>query len=176
MEVAYGGFLDAHEVSPIAIMALDISRFRMITRSYGTKKGDELLVAIAGILKLKYPKSLISRKFGSDEFYIITTGLAENLKIEAQHINAEIRNLFPEMLISMSFGIYQIKDRSESLTSAALKVVFAHSQAKENPFQSAVIFDNAMSEAEAHDQFLTDRFRKAIENKEFKVYVSRDIT
>ena len=171
MEVAYGSFLDTHEGSPIAIMALDISRFRMITRSYGTKKGDELLVAIAGILKRKYPKSLISRKFGSDEFYIITTGLAENLKIEAQHINAEIRNLFPEMLISMSFGIYQVKDRSEPLASAALKVVFAHSQAKENPFQSAVIFDNAMSEAEAHDQFLTDRFRKAIENKEFKVYV-----
>ncbi|MCR5491309.1 MAG: EAL domain-containing protein [Bacilli bacterium] len=170
-DTGYIQFLNEHKNTPVVMMALDISRFRMISRSYGVAKADQLLVSVAGILKRKYPRSFISRRYGSDVFYIVTNGLAENLLIEAQNINAEIRSLYPEMLINMAFGIYQIKDRTESFAAASLKVAFAHAQAKEDPFLSIVIFDDEMAETEKHDQLLTDQFRKAIANEEFKVYI-----
>lgn len=171
IDTTFERFMNTHKGQPVAMMMLDISRFRMITRSYGVKAADEILVGVANILKRKYPNSILSRKFGSDEFYVITNGLAENLKIEAHHIQNEIRAMFPEMLINMSFGIYQIKNPIEPLSSASLKVIFAHSQAKENPFLSVVTFDDQMAEAERRAQFFTDRFSKAMENNEFVVHI-----
>ena len=170
-ETRFASFLNAKEGKPIALMSLDIVNFRTISRSYGFSKGDELLVSIADVLRDTFPDGIVCRQSGTDQFLVITTGLADNVSLEAQHVLRKTRSAYPNISISMAFGIYQLSDRHEEFRVALLKLAFAHRMAKDNPMQPIAVFDDRTAEVEEKEKRLTDRFRKAITEGEFEIYL-----
>ncbi len=167
----YSRFLEENKTLPITIFEFDFLHLRMVARTYGPEKRDEMLGVTAQILRNKYPNALIARRNGSDDLVIITTGVAENIAIEANKISEEVHESFPDIAVTLVFGIYQVKDRSEGLEYSLLKTTFAHKYAKEDPFGRIKIFDENMGEKEAKNLYYTSRFRPALENGEFEVYI-----
>ena len=63
--------LDTNRQLPISIIMADVNGLKIINDSYGHKKGDELLVKTAEILKNVLRKEDIIARFGGDEFAIL---------------------------------------------------------------------------------------------------------
>lgn len=63
--------LDTNRQLPISIIMADVNGLKIINDSYGHKKGDELLVKTAEILKNVLRKEDIITRFGGDEFAIL---------------------------------------------------------------------------------------------------------
>ncbi|MCR5078335.1 MAG: EAL domain-containing protein [Bacilli bacterium] len=171
IEYFYERFLQENANIPITICEFDFLHLRMVARTYGPKKRDELLEATSQVLRKKYPKALIARRNGSDDLIIVTTGVAENIAIEANKISEEIHDLYPDIALTLVFGIYQVKDKSEGLEYSLLKTTFAHKYAKEDPFGRIKIFDEKMGERETKNLYYTSRFRQALESGEFEIYI-----
>ena len=171
IDVFYNDYISQQKDLPIVIMQFDISHFRSVNRSYGVDKGNKILQSIAEILKRKYPNSLLSRKNGSDTFVVVTTGIAENLALEANNIIFEVRSEYPAIMLVLSFGIYQVKDKNEDLNLSMLKVTFAHRVAKEDNLIKIRIYDEDLDKKEQVLQYYTNNFYPSIEEEKFEVYL-----
>lgn len=171
IDTLYADYLEKQKDLPIVIMEFDILHFRVLNRSYGTEFGDRLLKKIAEILKRKYPNSLLSRKNSSDTFVVITTGVAENIAIEANNILQEVRSAFSDIMPYIAFGIYQVKDKKENPNLSFFKAMFAHRFAKEHLNQNIRIYDEELDKREQQYQHYTNNFVNSIKKEEFEVYI-----
>ncbi len=167
----YPKFVKAHSDIPIAMFEFDFLHFRMVSRTYGGSIGDAILRKTADILREKYPSSILSRKNGTDVFLVVTTGIAESLSIEAHKIIDEIQQAFPNIMMTLAFGIYQVKDTREEFDYSVLKTSFAHRYAKEDPLGRVKIFDETMDKRESLSVYFANHFRPSLENGEFLVYI-----
>lgn len=95
----------------IAILFIDLDRFKMINDTLGHDVGDELLVACAKRIKSSLRDSDILARVGGDEFIIITEEL--NNAYSAAHVSEKIIQLFKSPIqtkahllnITLSIGI-----------------------------------------------------------------------
>ncbi|WP_299798198.1 diguanylate cyclase [uncultured Shewanella sp.] len=89
------GRLSRRQQTPMAILMLDIDRFKSINDTYGHLAGDQTLRLIAQTLKenLKRPADLVSR-FGGEEFAIILPNTAEEGAVQvAESIRETVADL-----------------------------------------------------------------------------------
>ena len=171
IDAFYNEYKNQQEDLPIVIVQFDISHFRTVNRSFGSEQGNQILKSIAKILRRKYPNALLSRKNGSDTFIIVTTGVAENIAIEANNIISEMRKEYPSIVLPLSFGIYQVKDKDEDLNLSMLKVSFAHRVAKDDNLSKIRIYDEELEKKEQIAQYYTNNFYSSIEENKFEVYL-----
>lgn len=112
----------------VAIMVLDLDRFKEINDTYGHGLGDEVLKEVAKRLKSVVRRTDTIARMGGDEFLGIFTDIkrVEDIKIVAEKILAVFeKNLMVEgksfsITASMGFSIYPIHgEDTESLLSKA---------------------------------------------------------
>ncbi|MFO7815696.1 MAG: PAS domain S-box protein [Halanaerobiales bacterium] len=80
--------LDTKRQLPISIIMGDINGLKIINDSYGHKKGDQILVKIAGILKNSIREEDILARWAGDEYIIL---LPHTKKRKAQEIVSRIK-------------------------------------------------------------------------------------
>ncbi|HEX7521988.1 MAG TPA: EAL domain-containing protein [Acidimicrobiia bacterium] len=75
LETAIGGERD--EDTSIAVLFLDVDRFKLVNDSLGHEVGDRLLIEVADRLRSSLRPGDTVARFGGDEFTILLTGLYE---------------------------------------------------------------------------------------------------
>ncbi|MCR4561857.1 MAG: EAL domain-containing protein [Bacilli bacterium] len=171
LDYFYPIFLKNNDDMPIVIFEFDFLHFSMISRVYGAETGNKIMKKAAAIIQSKFPKSLITRKNGSDYYIIVTTGIAENIAIECQRLSDEIASSFPSIMMTICYGIYQVKNKQESLETSLSKSALAHKIAKTDPFNRVKIFDDKMNHREEKFLYFNDHFSSSLKNEDFQIYI-----
>jgi len=83
---------------PLAVLFLDLNKFKQINDNYGHEIGDKVLVAFAELLKKTVRKTDTVARLGGDEFVIIAEGLT-NAAEDAAHIGKKIVSALSEPLL-----------------------------------------------------------------------------
>ena len=118
--------LSRHQRSDLAIamLYLDVDRFKHINDTYGHAAGDALLKAFAGYLKLSVRQSDILGRFGGDEFCIALDNIKTpiNAIAVAEKIleNARTPIVFEQHVLTISTSIGITFVQQPQMTSAAL--------------------------------------------------------
>ena len=95
----------------LSIIMMDIDKFKNINDTYGHQVGDDVIVALANILKEKRRNSDIVCRFGGEEFIILLPNTSINgASILAEKIRVTIENSLINKSISVtsSFGISSV--------------------------------------------------------------------
>ncbi|UCE79969.1 MAG: EAL domain-containing protein [Nitrospiraceae bacterium] len=160
----------------LALMYLDLDRFKNINDTLGHRIGDVLLQKVAERLQAMVRKNDTISRFGGDEFVIILPDLhaVEEAGALGQKIVDEISQPFPienhELYISASIGITMFPSDGETEDILIRNADTAMYHAKESGKNRFHFFKKEMNDTSTERLRIEHNLRKAIEQEEFVLY------
>ncbi len=162
--------------STVAVMFIDLDRFKVVNDSLGHAAGDKLLVRFSGRLaNLVRPGDFVGH-FGADEFIVILENIGgeDDIRFVANRLDLALAEPFAldegEIFLSTSIGVATSREgveNSEALLQHADAAMF---RAKDLGRDRMEIFDLEMR-TRAVEQLRIDRgLRLAVERAELEVY------
>ncbi|GIP32971.1 bifunctional diguanylate cyclase/phosphodiesterase [Paenibacillus sp. J2TS4] len=159
----------------LALLFLDIDRFKSLNDSLGHTVGDLLLVEVARRMQtLSFVRSRLFR-WGGDEFTVL---LPESRKEETVSQAADILKLFDEsfviqgheFFVTVSLGISFYPDHGEDIDSLVRHADVAMYRAKEHGESMVQVYQSAMSKDYATLLLMETKLRKAIESEGLELH------
>lgn len=160
----------------LALLFLDLDRFKMINDSLGHDAGDELLQEMGRRLNKAVRVSDVVARLGGDEFVVLLPEI-ETLT-QAEIVAAKVLSVISEpftlagqelhITVSIGVAIYPRdgEDEQSLLKSADIAMYYAKERGKNNVQFSSEELNTVSLERFA----LESSLRSALENQEFKVY------
>jgi diguanylate cyclase (GGDEF)-like protein len=159
----------------VAVLFVDLDRFKLVNDGLGHDIGDELLVAVSRRLSGIVRQHDTIARLGGDEFVVLCEDLAdENQAVElAERAAAVLAEPFSlsrsEVTISASIGIAVTGRSSERASSLLQDADAAMYRAKRRGGARHELFDEAMH-TQAVSRLLTERaLRRALDHDELRV-------
>jgi len=160
----------------IAILFIDLDRFKSINDTLGHHIGDQLLIQVAKRLKFSVRNSDIVSRLGGDEFVVGLLGL-ENSNRVFNVADKILRNLGQSYNLeehtvhsSPSIGIALFPDNGDQVETLMKHADTAMYHAKAEGRNNYKFFEPAMNEENQERQVLEQDMRMALENNEFILY------
>ena len=159
--------------SEMALLFLDLDRFKIINDSLGHRVGDELLVQVAAKLSNVMRKSDSISRWGGDEFVILIENVGQALDVE--HIIEKIiveleRPMIVEdhlLRVSTSIGIaFFPKDGKDSLSLLKHADISMYKAKAKGPGKYEY-FERSMLNDSVQRLTMEMQVHKALENKDF---------
>jgi diguanylate cyclase (GGDEF)-like protein/PAS domain S-box-containing protein len=160
----------------LAVLFVDIDRFKHINDSLGHAIGDELLLSIARRLVGCVRSSDTVSRQGGDEFVILLPGIAhaEDAALSANKILSALGMAHPvkehHLQISASLGIAVYPDDGADAETLVKNADIAMLNAKESGRNNYQFFKPDMNEHALERQSLESGLRHALEQGEFELY------
>lgn len=159
----------------VALLFIDLDRFKVINDSLGHPIGDRLLQMVAKTLLAAVREVDTVARFGGDEFTIILGNLehSSDAELVATKILAALQKPFPidghELFALGSVGISFFPENGDDIDSLIKKADVAMYEAKAQGGDRYVIYDPAMDEHSHKRLLLENSLRKALVKNEFRL-------
>lgn len=160
----------------VALLFLDLNRFKQVNDNLGHEVGDLLLREVAARLKQSVREGDILSRLGGDEFTIVieSVNTVRNAVSVAQNVITSFDEPFAilehEIHIGASIGIALFPDSALD-TKALLKCAdIAMYKAKEEPRSSYSFFTAVMQDQVHAELRLENQLRQALRDDQFELY------
>ncbi len=163
--------LERHKDKQFCLAYWNIRRFKVVNNLFGWQTGDKILIQLAEVMKEKLAGEEVTiGRMERDNFTCCVP--VEIVSHEKWYNMADLSYYVGnvEYHFSCCQGIYQISDRSMSVSEMGDKARIAMETIKDNYMCSCAWFNDSMWNTILEEQKLSSDFRQAIAEKQFKVY------
>ncbi len=160
----------------LAIVYLDVDRFKAINDSLGHLAGDQLLQNVASILKSSIRDCDTVARVGGDEFNLLLTNIKEAKDIEVivdkitEKLELPAHIDHHEIPISCSFGIALYPDHGDSIDALIRNADTAMYYIKGKGANQCQLFNEKIASLHGRHLSLENDLRKAIKENQLSVY------
>jgi diguanylate cyclase (GGDEF)-like protein/PAS domain S-box-containing protein len=160
----------------VALLFVDLDRFKVINDTLGHPVGDKLLQAVARRLQTTVREVDSVARFGGDEYTIVLVNLAqaEDAQMVAGKVLASLAKPYQidqhELYVTASTGISLYPQDSEEVDSLITKADIAMYRAKGLGGNRHITYEPSMDEHAHKRLVLENSLRKALEKEEFRLY------
>ncbi len=157
----------------MALMFLDLDRFKVINDSLGHSVGDQLLVKVAEILRDLVRKEDSVCRWGGDEFVILlehihtTDGIKNKAKKIIEKISNPIEIQGHQLHISTSIGIARYPQDGKDAVSLLKNADISMYRAKDTGQGVFCFYQSEMLDGTAHRIAMENEVRKAVKEELF---------
>ena len=163
------------ERSPLAVMVLDIDRFRSINRTLGYHYGDTLLRAVAFRLTSLSGEVKFAAHLGGDDFAVLIGGwatreeLSEIVDLLVFAMNQPYTIDMRQLHISFSAGIFICAPRAQNPIDAVMMADNALLASKQSGGSAPAFHEEAITTEVAHRQALEIDLWQAFDKGQFSI-------
>ena len=169
-------FTARREKQYLAVLFIDMDKFKDINDSKGHDVGDALLVEVSRRLKKSVRESDIVARLGGDEFVVALTALDDKMlslpiaTYIVHHLGQPYKLSEHIIHTSPSVGISIFPDNGDTVTSLLKHADTAMYHAKEKGRNNLQFFDEKMNEAISERIKLESELREAIKKEQFVLH------
>ncbi len=166
--------------STVAVLFIDLDRFKDVNDSFGHDVGDEVLVSVAGGIHAALRSSDTVARLGGDEFVVVCEDVTDEADIVAlaerilAHVGRPVDASGRSVSVTASIGIAIAGSRAESGEELIRLADVAMFQAKRRPDVSFVMADDSVAaqlvEDEIHTSALVGELRHAIQGNQLQLH------
>ncbi|RCW75800.1 putative bifunctional diguanylate cyclase/phosphodiesterase [Pseudorhodoferax soli] len=157
---------------PLAMLYLDLDRFKYVNDSLGHRIGDQLLAALAKRLRSAVRERDLVARLGGDEFMLVlpdtdvhgAAHVADKLMASTEPVYDIAQR---ELSISSSIGIAMYPQDGEDFDTLTQRADAAVHQAKRNGGSAYRFFTPAMQSEAARALAMENALRRALERQQF---------
>ncbi|MDJ0653220.1 MAG: EAL domain-containing protein [Xanthomonadales bacterium] len=159
----------------LAVMFIDLDRFKLVNDTLGHVRGDELLQMVATRLRGSMREGDTIARVGGDEFIILIPQINshDDAAHAAQKIIEELSQPFMlenhEVFVSTSIGIAAFPEHGADMDTLIKNADIAMYHIKENGRDGYEFFDDEMKARVSHLLSLESGLRKAVENDQLEL-------
>lgn len=159
----------------LAVMFIDLDRFKIINDSLGHTMGDRLLQAVSQRLQTSIRKGDTLSRFGGDEFTLLLPDVksAEAATQIAEKILTDIKKPFRlsehELHVGASIGITLFPESGDNMDTLIKNADIAMYRVKKTGKDGFQLFNHEMHSASTERLMLEQDMRKAVEQDEFEI-------
>jgi diguanylate cyclase (GGDEF)-like protein len=160
----------------VAIVFLDLDRFKVVNDSFGHHIGDEVLRSVASRLREALREEDTIARLGGDEFTVIMPGLKNDddiVKVSSKLLDVfrrPVRIGTREIVVNASFGVSMYPADGNDAETLLKNADAAMYRAKERGGDNFQMYTNALNTHAAEEMRLESRLRVAIARQEFVLY------
>ena len=160
----------------LAVMFIDLDRFKLVNDTLGHVKGDDLLQQVAGCLKNCLRRGDTLARIGGDEFTVVLPELRDrrDAEIIADKFLESLRRPFildgNEVYISASIGIAVFPADGESIDELLRHADIAMYHVKGQGKNGYSFYECSMLDASYQKIALEQNLRRALEQDELEMY------
>ncbi len=170
------GWARPDDATPLAVLLLDLDRFKVINESLGHAVGDQLLVAVGRRLAEALRPADTLARLGGDEFAVLVDGLAGDAAAEglARRMVEALASPFVvegrETYVSASIGVALSRAGAQGAADLLREAEIALYRAKADAGDRVSVFHPQMSASSMDRLELELDLRWAVERDELRVY------
>jgi diguanylate cyclase (GGDEF)-like protein/PAS domain S-box-containing protein len=170
------GWARPDDATPLAVLLLDLDRFKVINESLGHAVGDQLLAAVGRRLAEALRPADTLARLGGDEFAVLVDGLAGDAAAEglARRLVDALATPFlveeRETYISASIGVALSRAGSQGAADLLRDAEIALYRAKDDANDRVSVFHPRMSASSIDRLDLELDLRRAVERDELRVF------
>lgn len=159
--------------SSLAVLFLDLDRFKIINDTLGHSVGDDLLRLVAGRLKKTLRETDTVARIGGDEFVILLSRVnsRSDVSILADKILKSLATPFElsghELFITTSLGICMCPEDGQDSEDIVKKADIAMYHAKSLGRNNIQFYDNDMNQNASRRFVISNSLRRGLEQNEF---------
>ncbi len=160
----------------VAVLFLDLDRFKVVNDSLGHSAGDRLLVAVADRLTATMSQNDVVARFGGDEFTILCRNVSSEETAElvaerlADAVGRPVALMEGEVFVTASVGIALSGGAADSPETLLRNADAAMYRAKELGRDRAELFDAQTHHRAVDDLRTGNALHRAIERGEMRVH------
>ena len=161
---------------PLALLFLDLDRFKLINDTLGHDAGDALLQEVARRLNTAVRESDMVARLAGDEFVVLLPEQCDeaSLTVVAQRILATVGKPYDllghEFRVTVSVGISRYPDDAEDEESLIKHADVAMYRAKEQGRNTFQLYDPTVPQPSLERLTLESALRQALERHEFSLH------
>lgn len=165
----------------VAVLYLDLDRFKLVNDSLGHSYGDLLLREVANRLKIIIPKEAIASRQGGDEFTVVLPDIngIEDVLLVVDHISDIFSQPFSlmgnEVYIKTSIGISMFPKDGEDGEVLIKNADAAMYKSKEKSGTGYHFFESEMNNRSLESIKLENALYKALDRNELDIYYQPQI-
>lgn len=153
------------------LICTNISEFKAINALHGREKGDEVLSALAHILRSSLGMDSVVGRLRADQFsFCIPTDELDMEKLLADTSADRMRDLF-DFSVHVVFGIYRIADPSMPVSRMCDLARLALDEITDTRLCRTAYYDESRGEAFLVAHRITESLDQSIERRYFEVYL-----
>ncbi len=170
------GWARPDDATPLAVLILDLDRFKVINESLGHAVGDQLLAAVGRRLADALRPADTLARLGGDEFAVLVDGLAGEAAAEglARRLVEALATPFPvegrEAFVGASVGVALSRAGAQGAADLLREAEIALYRAKADAGDRVSIFHPRMSAASMDRLELELDLRRAVDRGELRVH------
>lgn len=145
----------------------DLDNFKIFNINYGYEKGDELLIAIADILRSAFEHQLVGR-FSGDHFVVCTDSMQIVPIITS--VKKQVKNLQRNINLELKAGVYILDGETTDVTRCCDRARMACVSIKKKNDVDYKFYDEALGGNLKRKQLILDTLDEALENDYIKVF------
>ena len=179
--MTYAIAMAARKQEPLAVLVLDIDKFKNVNDTFGQSIGDELLIEFARRMKSLAREDDTVARIGGDEFIMVLPGADANRAAHmAQQLLATLSSQYRtgqlELVVTHSIGIAMYPSDGTDFDALLKNADTAMHRAKNDGRNHYVFFTAEMQIKSARNLLLENALRRAIERSELCLHYQPQVS